>query len=77
MTELLTAVYVGDVDLDDRTLQRTDTVVQCDARVRIGTRVQHDTVVTLEESCPLHLVDQLTLHVALIIVYLHVRIALT
>ena len=77
MTELLTTVNVGDMDFDDRTLQRTDAVVQRDARVRIGTRVQHDAVVALEESRLLHLVDQLTLHVALIVVYLHVGIALT
>ena len=77
MTELLAAMNIRDMNLDDRALQRADAVVKRDTRVGIGTGIQHDAVVALIESHLLHLVDEFTFDVALIVVYLHVGIALT
>ena len=77
MAELLSRMYIRDMHLDDRRLQRADAVVQGDARMRVGPGIQHDAVVDGRTQEPrfLQLVDQLALHVALIVVYLHVAIA--
>ena len=77
MAELLTLVDIGDVDLDDGTAQRADTVLQRHTGMRVGSGIQHDTIVTAEEPRLLHLINQLTLDVALIIVYLDIGEALT
>ena len=71
VTELLTLMHVGDVHLDDRTLQRTDAVVQGHAGVGVGSGIQYNTVVAPKESRLLHLVDQFAFHVTLEIVDLH------
>ena len=77
MTELLALVYVRDVYLDDGTLQTPDAVVQGHAGMGIGPCVEHDAVVAAKEARLLHLVDQLALHVALIVVYLQLGKPLT
>ena len=51
-----------------------DTVVQGHAGVGIGARIEHDAVEV--ESHALHLVDEQSLHIALVVVQLHLRIAL-
>ena len=77
MAELLTLVDIGDVDFDDGTAQRADTVLKRHTGMRIGAGIQHDTIVTAEETRLLHLINQLTLDVALIIVYLDIGEAFT
>lgn len=74
VAELLTLVNIGDMHLDNGCLQRADAVVQSHRSMCIGTCVEHDTVVC--KAHLLHLVDQLTLHIALEILDVHVRIAL-
>ena len=73
MAERLTLVYITDVYLDDRTFQGTDTIVQGYGGMGIGSGIEHDTVVG--ESHLLHLVDQLSLDIALVILQLYIRIA--
>ena len=73
MAKLLSLMHIRDVHLDDRTFQRTDAVVQGNAGMGIGTCIQHDAVI--REAHFLHLIDQLTLHVALKVVYLYVRVS--
>ena len=65
VAELLTLMNVRDVHLNDWRLQRTDAVVQGNGGMRIGTGIQHDTVVS--EADLLHLVDEFALNVALVI----------
>ena len=74
VAELLPTVDIGYVDLDDRTPKRTDTILQGNTRVGVGTSVEHDAVDTFiaAESRLLHAVDETTLNVALIVVYLNV-----
>ena len=56
-----------------RALQASDAVVQRHAGMCVGPSVEHDAVIASEEARFLHLVDELALHVALVVVYLHVR----
>ncbi len=72
MTELLALVNVRNVDFNDRTFQRTNAVVQCYRGVGVGSCIEHDSIVG--EAHLLHLVDQLSLHIALIVFYLYIRI---
>ena len=72
VAELLTLVDVGDVDLDDRSFQRADAILQCDARVGVGTGVEHNSVVA--EAHFLQLVNELAFDVTLIVVNLYLRI---
>ena len=73
VAEIFTCIHIADMHLNDRTFQRADAILQGYAGVGIGTGIQHDAVVT--ESHLLHLVDQFTLDVALVIVKLHLRVA--
>ncbi len=75
MTELLTLVDIRDMHLDCGTFQRAYAVLKCDARMGVCPGIQYDAVIA--ESHLLQLVDKLTLDVALIVVYLHVRILCT
>ena len=75
MSELLALVDIRDVYLDDGALETTDAVVQGDARVSIGPCIEHDAVIAACEPRLLHLVDELALDIALIVVYLHLRVA--
>ena len=74
MAELLTLVYVRDMHLYHRTFQRADAVVQRNAGMCISPCIQHDAVAG--EAHLLHLVDQFALHIALIVIYLNVRVSL-
>ncbi len=40
----------------------------------IGSCIEHDTIITACETCLLHFVDELALYIALIVVYLHLRV---
>ena len=75
MAELLTLVDIRDVHLDSRALQRAYAVLKCDARMGVCPGIQYDAVIA--ESHFLQFVDKLTLHVALIVVYLYVWILCT
>ena len=70
MAELLAFVHVGNMNLHHRALQRANAVLQGDARMGVGTCVEHDAVGL--EAHLLQLVDQLTLDVALVIGNLHI-----
>ena len=72
MTELLTLVYIRDVNLYARTLQAADAILQGDAGMGISTGVEHHAIVG--EAHFLQLVDEFTLDVALVILNLHIRI---
>ena len=76
MAELLALVDVGYVNLHNGAFQRTDAVLQGYAGVSIGAGIEDDAVVAAEESHLLHLVNQLTLDVALEIANLYVWIIL-
>ena len=71
---LLALMDVRDVYLDDGGLQRADAVAQGDGCMRVGTGVEHDAVVG--EPYLLHLVDELSLHIALVVLDVDVGIAL-
>ncbi len=66
VAELFTLMDIGDVHLDDGALQRADAVVESHRRMGIGSGIEHDAVVT--EAHLLHLVDELALDIALVIV---------
>ena len=70
VAERLALMDVGDVDLDDRTTERTDAVVECHGSMGISTGVEHDAVEG--EAHLLHLVDKLALDVALVVGYLDI-----
>ena len=72
VAELFALMDVTDVDLDDGRFQRTDAVVQGNGSMRVGTSIQHDAVVG--EADLLHLVDELALNVALVILDVDVGI---
>ena len=72
VTELFALMDVADMDLNDGRFQRTDTVVQGNGSVCVGTSIQHNAVVG--EADFLHLVDEFTLNVALEILDSDVRI---
>ena len=75
VTELLALVDIRDMYLDDRALQRADAVVQGYAGMGVGTGVEHDAV-ALAKARLLHLVDELTLDVALIVININVGISI-
>jgi len=70
VTVFLTLVHITDMYLDDGTTERTDAVEERDARMGVSTGIEHDAVV--REAHLLHLVDELTLDVALIITDLYI-----
>jgi hypothetical protein len=72
VAELLALVDIGDVYLDDGSLQRTDAVVQGYRGVGVGSGIEHDAVV--RKTYLLHLVDEFTLNVALEILDVHIGI---
>ena len=72
VAELLTLVDIGDVNLYHRSLEGADAVLQGNARVGVGTGVEHYSVAT--ETYLLQFVYQLTLNVALVVANLNVRI---
>jgi len=72
MTELLALMYIGDMYLDNRALQRADTVVERHRSVGIGSCIQHDAI--KGETYLLHLVDELAFNIALIVGNLDIRI---
>ena len=76
MAELLALVNITDMYLYDGAAQAADTVLQGHAGVGVGSGIEHDAVVAPEEARLLHLVDELALHVALIVVYLYIRVFL-
>ena len=61
---------VGNVHFDDGRFDGANAVAEGDARVRVGTGVQHDTVESPEASL-LQVVDQFALDIALRIVDFH------
>ena len=65
MTELLALVYIRNMYLDDRTLQRTDAVVERHRGMGISSCIQHNAIIG--EAHLLHLVDQLALDIALVV----------
>jgi len=73
MAELLALMYVGDMHFDDRTFQRTDTVVEGYAGVSVRPGIEYDSIIS--ESHLLHLIDEFSLNITLIVVYLILRIA--
>ena len=73
MTESLTGMYVGDMYLDDWRSNRTNSVLQSNRRMSIGTCVQNNAIYI--ESSFLNLINQLSLNVRLEIVNLHIRIS--
>jgi hypothetical protein len=77
VSECLALVYIRDVNLDDGAFQTPDAVVQCDACMGIGACIEHNTIVTSCEACLLHFVDEFTLYIALIVVYLDVGVKVT
>ena len=44
MAEILSFEHIADVNLNNRTRNRTDTIVQSNARVGVGAGVQHDAI---------------------------------
>ena len=72
VAELLTLVNIGYVHLDYRRTERAYAVLQGDARVGVGTGVEH--YAAAREASLLHLVDEFAFDVALIITYLDVGI---
>jgi hypothetical protein len=72
MSELLALVHIANVYLNDRAFQRTDAVVQGYRGMGVGSCVEHDAVVG--KAYFLHLVNQLSLHIALIVFYLYIGI---
>ena len=71
MAELFTFVHVGDVNLNARTFQTPDAVLQGNTCMGIGTCIEYDTVAV--EAHFLYLVDYLTLQIALVVVYANFR----
>ena len=71
MAELLTLVYIRDVNFYARTLQAADAILQGNAGMGVGTGVEHHAIVG--EAHFLQLVDELALDVALVILNLHIR----
>jgi hypothetical protein len=74
VAELLALVDIGDVYLYDRRRDGTDSIVEGDAGVGVGTRVEHNAVG--RESHLMELVDEGALVVALEIGELHVGVLL-
>lgn len=72
VTELFALVDIGNVHFNDRALQRTDAVVQRHGSVGVCPRIEDDAV--KGETHLLHLVNQLPLDIALVVVYLHVGV---
>ena len=72
MTVLLALMHIADMHLHDGAMERADAVEQRDARVSVGTGVEHDARTVGGEAHLLHLVDQLALNVALVIAELHI-----
>ena len=65
MTELLALVYIRNMYLDDRTLQRTDAVVERHRGMGISSCIQHNAIIG--KAHLLHLVDQFALDIALVV----------
>jgi len=72
MTELLALVYIGDMHLYARAFHAADAILQGNAGVGVGTRIEHYAIVG--EAYFLQLVDKLALDVALIVFYLYIRV---
>ena len=72
VAELLALVDVRDVHLDDRTLQRAYAIVQGHGGMRVRPGIEHNAVEG--EAHLLHLVDEFTLDIALIVGNLDIRI---
>lgn len=68
MTELFATVYVRQVHFDHREMQRTDAVVQGNARVRIGSGIERHPVDAFGQGL-LQAVDEESFDVALIVKY--------
>lgn len=74
VTELLPLVDIRDVHFDDRSLHRTDRILQRKRRVGVCARIEHDAVAP--ETRFMDSVNQLTFHIRLEIPELHRRIPL-
>ena len=72
MPEFLTLMYVRDMNLNDGRLQGTDAVVQGHRGMCVGTGIEYDAII--REAHLLHLVDEFTLHVTLIVFDVYLRI---
>lgn len=72
MAKLLALVNIGYMHLYRRAFQRADAVLQGNARMGIGTGIEHHAIIG--ESHLLQLIDQLSLNIALIVVDLDIRI---
>ena len=74
VAEWFALMHIGDMYLYHWTFQRPDAVVQRYRSVGVCTGVEHDAI--YRKSILLHAVDEFSLHIALIVVYLHAGIAL-
>ena len=70
VAEILSFEHIADVNLNNRARNRTDTIVQSNARVGVGAGVQHDAISV--EAHRLHLIDELTLYITLEIMQLNI-----
>ena len=71
MAELLALVHIGDMHLYARAFHAADAILQGNAGVGVGTRIEHYAIVG--EAYFLQFVDKLALDVALIVFYLYIR----
>ena len=69
MAELLALVHIGDMYLYARAFHAADAILQGNAGVGVGTRIEHYAIVG--EAYFLQLVDKLALDVALIVFYFY------
>ena len=69
VAELLTLVYVADVNLYDRALERAYAVVQCYAGMGVRPGVEYHAVIG--EAHTLQLINQFSLDVALVVLQFH------
>ena len=73
MAKFLALVNIRDVHLYHGAFQTPDTVLQRDTRMCVCASIEYNTVAIAKESRFLHLINQLSLHIALVIADLYVR----
>ena len=74
VAERFALMHIGDMYLYHWTFQRPDAVVQRYRSVGVCTGVEHDAI--YRKSILLHAVDEFSLYIALIVVYLYIGITL-
>ena len=75
MTESLTSMHIRNMYLDNRRSNRTDSILQGDRGMRVGTRIQDNPIYI--KTGLLNLIYQLSFNVRLKVVYLYISILLT